>query len=66
MLLVSSLVSYAGFFSGSAVLGFIADSASIGMAWTVAGVLLAVSAFLYVRVGSVQARRLFVVEKATS
>ena len=57
MLSVASLVSYAGFFSGSAALGFIADKASIGAAWTVAGVLLAVSALLYVRAGSVRARR---------
>ncbi len=50
MLSVASLVSYAGFFSGSAVLGFIADRASIGVAWTVAGTLLVVSTLLYVRI----------------
>lgn len=66
MLSVSSLVSYAGFFSGSAILGFLADRTSISMAWFVAGALLTVSTILYARVGSVQARRLFGVEKATS
>ena len=65
MLSVGSLVSYAGFFSGSAVLGFVADRASIGAAWTVAGVLLAASAFLYVRVGSVRTRRALGVKSST-
>lgn len=57
MLSVSSLVSYAGFFSGSAVLGFVADRTSIGVAWTVAGGLLVVSALLYLRVGRVRGHR---------
>lgn len=57
MLSVGSFVTYAGFFVGSVVLGFVADRASIGTAWAVAGALLIFSIVLYVRIDLIRLRR---------
>lgn len=54
MLSVRSLVSYTGFFVGSMLLGVIADRASIGAAWVVAGALLLASTPLYMRIDHIQ------------
>ena len=50
MLSVQSLASYVGGFSGSVILGYLAQNISISAAWIVAGVLSMVSLFLYVGV----------------
>lgn len=54
MLSVSSFVSYMGFFGGSALLGFVADRASISLAWAVSGALLVVSTVLYVQIDAIR------------
>jgi MFS family permease len=57
MLSIFSLASYAGGFLGSAGLGYLAEQASIALAWIVAGSLLVVSLFLFVQVEVNRARR---------
>lgn len=57
MLSVSSLVSYMGFFGGSALLGLVAERASISLAWAVSGALLVVSSILYLRIDAIQRHR---------
>jgi DHA1 family quinolone resistance protein-like MFS transporter len=57
MLSVFSLASYAGGFLGSAGLGYLAENRSISLAWIVAGALLVVSLFLFVRIETNRVRR---------
>lgn len=57
MLSVSSLIRYTGFFGGSALLGFVADRASISLAWAMSGALLVVSTILYVRIDTIRRHR---------
>jgi predicted MFS family arabinose efflux permease len=54
MLSVESLASYVGSMVGSIVLGLLAQQASIGAAWIVAGVALMVSLLLYLRIDAQQ------------
>ncbi len=57
MLSVFSLAVYAGAFLGNAGLGFVAEQASIGASWFVAGSVLAASLLLYLRVDGRLARQ---------
>lgn len=54
MLSIESLASYVGSFIGSVGLGFVAERASIGAGWIIAGVLLVVSLILYLQVDAKQ------------
>ena len=47
---VMSLAGYAGSLLGSVVLGYLAENVSVGAAWLVAGGVLALSAWVYLRV----------------
>ncbi len=49
LLSVGSLLTYAGFFSGSVVLGQLAERVSVGAAWGLAGAVLTVSVAVYGR-----------------
>jgi YNFM family putative membrane transporter len=50
MLSVQSLAAYAGSILGSVVLGYIAETFSIQVAWIIAGIILLVSLLLYLRI----------------
>ncbi len=50
MLSIGSLASYAGAMVGSAGLGYVAEHASIGAAWTISGAVLVVSLGLYLQI----------------
>jgi MFS family permease len=54
MLSIESLVQYAGGFIGNAGLGFIAQRTSISFAWGLAGGVLLVSWFLYLRIDALR------------
>lgn len=56
MLSLESLVRYGGAFAGSVVLGYLAEAASTGVAWTVAGTVLVLSIAAYLRVDANEAR----------
>ncbi len=56
MLSLSSLSSFAGGFLGSVLLGPIAEAASIGAAWSVAAVPVALTALVYLRLARGRAR----------
>jgi MFS family permease len=58
MLSIQSLSSYVGGILGSVVLGFVANTVSIGLAWAVAGALLLVSLPLYLKLDSREANRI--------
>ena len=57
MLSLISLTAYVGSFIGSVGLGFIAQQTSIGLAWAISGVVLSVSAFLFLRVDRLLTQR---------
>jgi DHA1 family quinolone resistance protein-like MFS transporter len=57
MLSIQSLVGYIGSIIGSVGLGYIARQSSTSVAWIVAGVILMVSLFLYIRVDIRQAHQ---------
>jgi hypothetical protein len=57
MLSVQSLATYVGAFLASTGLGYVAERASIGTAWTIAGVIIVLSMFLYVQVDVRRARQ---------
>lgn len=54
MLSVQSLATYVGTFTGSTVLGYLAENYTISTAWIVAGIALMVSLFLYLSVDNHQ------------
>jgi DHA1 family quinolone resistance protein-like MFS transporter len=56
MLSVQSLATYVGGFLASAGLGYVAERTSISTAWTIAGVVLALSMVLYLQVDARSAR----------
>lgn len=56
LLSVGSLMTYVGFFAGSAVLGRVAERGSVGAAWGVAGVALVLSGSVYGRLGQATER----------
>jgi len=58
MLSIQSLSSYVGGIVGSVVLGFVANTVSIALAWAVAGALLLVSLPLYLKLDSRQTARI--------
>ena len=57
MLSIISLTAYVGSFVGSVGLGFIAEQTSIGLAWAIGGVVLSLSAFLFLRVDKLLTQR---------
>ncbi len=58
MLSIQSLSSYVGGILGSVVLGYVANTVSIGLAWAVAGALLLVSLPLYLKLDSREKTRM--------
>jgi len=53
MLSINSMVSYMGVIIGSLLLGYLADIYSIGLVWSIDGLLLVISAILYIKIESV-------------
>ena len=62
MLSLVSMIGYVGSFLGSVGLGYVAEQTSIGLAWASSGVVLALSALLFLRVDKLLKQRISVHE----
>jgi hypothetical protein len=62
MLSLVSMIGYVGSFLGSVGLGYVAEQTSIGLAWAISGVVLALSALLFLRVDKLLKQRISVHE----
>lgn len=66
MLSVGSLVSYLGSIAGSVMLGYIAESSSIMVAWAICGAGLILAAFLYLKTDMLLGERGFIDDRKTA